>query len=408
MNKSLKKILVIGNYHLSYVYSACLSNFYEITYINTDGLSKVEIFYEIQNLREPGLQKLIKTNLTRKKILLASKKDLKKYFDLIWITIDFNKFKNKSKFSLMLNRYINKYKANKIAISTQVELGTLSSLSNKFKSKFFFYIPENLRFGRAIYDFNNQSRTVIGTKNGQKDEMIEKILSPYDKNIFWTNFITSESLKMTLNLLIASQISISNELMRTLTNFDDTIDIKNLFKFIFADNRLKKNVYYNPGTAIYGETLLRESNKYNSLLNNKTSHVLKNLPLSNHSHKQWFITYLKKIIFKNNNIKKIIAFYGLQKIKKDDLLKSSILSDIHFNFKNNIKDIYIINDEKPLFTSNIIKFIKTDSIDQIKIDLIIILDKYDKNINKFLKDNPNTFILDPFMIYKKGIIYGQK
>jgi UDPglucose 6-dehydrogenase len=407
MNKNLKKILIIGNYHLSYVYSACLSNFFEITYINTDSLSKVQIFDEIHNLREPGLHKLFKTNLSRKKIFLDTKKDLRKYFDLIWITIDFNKFKNKNNFCSILNKYINRYKADKIVISTQVELGTLSDLSNKFKSKIFFYIPENLRFGKAIFDFNNQSRTVIGSQNGQKDEMVNKILSHFDKNILWTNFITSESLKMTMNLLIASQISISNELMRSLTNFDNTIDIKNLFKFIFADNRLKKNIYYNPGTAIYGETLLRESNKYNNLLKNKTSYILKNLPLSNLSHKQWFIKYLKKFVF-NNNKKKIIAFYGLQKIKKDDLLKSSILSDIHSNFKNDIKNTYIINDEKPFFKSNTIKFIKTDYIDQINIDLIIILDKYEKNINKLFKNNPKRLIFDPFMIYKKGIIYGQK
>ena len=185
------------------------------------------------------MQNLFNSNLN-KKISLGTKKDLHKIFDLMWITIDFNNFKNKRNFFTTIKKYIDVYQATKIAISTQVELGTLSNLSNKFKSKIFFYIPENLRFGKAIYDFNNQSRTVIGTKDGHKDEMIFKILSRFDKNIFWTNYITSETLKMSLNLLIASQISISNEIMRSLIDFDSSIDIKKLFKFIFKDHRIKK------------------------------------------------------------------------------------------------------------------------------------------------------------------------
>ena len=407
MKKNKYKILIIGNYHLSYVYSACLSNFFEVTYINTDCLNKAGLNNEIYSLREPGLQNLFKSNLNKKKISLGTKKDLHKIFDLMWITIDFNNFKNKRNFFTTIKKYIDVYQATKIAISTQVELGTLSNLSNKFKSKIFFYIPENLRFGKAIYDFNNQSRTVIGTKDGHKDEMIFKILSRFDKNIFWTNYITSETLKMSLNLLIASQISISNEIMRSLIDFDSSIDIKKLFKFIFKDHRIKKNIYYNPGTAIYGDTLLRESTKFTNLKNNKTSLILKNISTSNESHKNWYLKNLKKYFFKNKT-KKVLAFHGLEKIKKDNLFKSSILHDILIEFKKNIKETIVITNDKPFFKSNNIKFMKIESLDQNEIDLLITLDKYDKKINKLLNVNPKIIIFDPFMIYKNGIIYEKK
>ena len=255
-------------------------------------------------------------------------------------------------FFTTIKKYIDVYQATKIAISTQVELGTLPIYLINLNLKSFF-VSLKIFVLAAIYDFNNQSRTVIGTKDSHKDEMIFKILSRFDKNIFWTNYIASETLKMSLNLLIASQISISNEIMRSLIDFDSSIDIKKLFKFIFKDHRIKKNIYYNPGTAIYGDTLLRESTKFTNLKNNKTSLILKNISTSNESHKNWYLKNLKKYFFKNKT-KKVLAFHGLEKIKKDNLFKSSILHDILIEFKKNIKETIVITNDKPFLNQIIL------------------------------------------------------
>ena len=79
------------------MYIVPVSNFFEVTYINTDCLNKAGLNNEIYSLREPGLQNLFNSNLN-KKISLGTKKDLHKIFDLVWITIDFNNFKTKKFF----------------------------------------------------------------------------------------------------------------------------------------------------------------------------------------------------------------------------------------------------------------------------------------------------------------------
>ncbi len=53
MKKNKLNILVIGNYHLSYVYSSCLSDICSTDYFNSDNLSKSRIYKEIKDLREP-------------------------------------------------------------------------------------------------------------------------------------------------------------------------------------------------------------------------------------------------------------------------------------------------------------------------------------------------------------------
>ena len=74
MKKNNYKLLIIGNYHLSYVYSACLSSYFNVTYINSDCLTKDDLLNEIYSLREPGLMNIFKSNLSKKKNLISQSK----------------------------------------------------------------------------------------------------------------------------------------------------------------------------------------------------------------------------------------------------------------------------------------------------------------------------------------------
>jgi len=130
-----------------------------------------------------------------------------------------------------------------IVIKSTVPVWTNKEISEILENKYpIVSNPEFLREWLAIEDFFNPDRIVLGFKNNEKQENIEKVIKTYsffkEKNIeiVKTNWETAELIKYSANSFLATKISFINEISKIA---DKTwANIKDISKAIWLDPRI--------------------------------------------------------------------------------------------------------------------------------------------------------------------------
>lgn len=98
-----------------------------------------------------------------------------------------------------------------VLVSSQLPVGSVNKLWEKYSHLRFFCSPENLRRGSAVNDFKNPGRVIIGTRE-RMDECIQQLFRPFCQNLFWTSIESAEFIKHALNAWLAMSISFANEI----------------------------------------------------------------------------------------------------------------------------------------------------------------------------------------------------
>lgn len=113
--------------------------------------------------------------------------------------------------------------------------------------------PEFLREGRALADSSYPDRIIIGQIDEKSGRALSKIYSMVSTPKVFTNLSTAEMTKYTINSLLATLISFSNEISRIVEHTKD-IDVVNVWKGVHLDKRLspiKGNIRIKPGILRY-------------------------------------------------------------------------------------------------------------------------------------------------------------
>jgi len=71
--------------------------------------------------------------------------------------------------------------------------------------------PEFLREGKAVYDFMNPARVVIGEYDGKSGDMLYSLYQSFNAPILRTSLRTAEMIKLASNAFLATKISFINE-----------------------------------------------------------------------------------------------------------------------------------------------------------------------------------------------------
>lgn len=98
-----------------------------------------------------------------------------------------------------------------VLVSSQLPVGSVRKMSDKYTHLKFFCSPENLRTGSAVENFKNPGRVIIGTPD-YPNEVIASLFTPFCKNLFWTSIESAEFTKHAVNTTLAAQIALTNEL----------------------------------------------------------------------------------------------------------------------------------------------------------------------------------------------------
>ncbi|HWQ66782.1 MAG TPA: UDP-glucose/GDP-mannose dehydrogenase family protein [Methanospirillum sp.] len=109
--------------------------------------------------------------------------------------------------------------------------------------------PEFLREGRAIQDFLNPDRIVIGTDSDEAYQVLESLYNPFHGPKIRTSLTAAEMIKYTSNAFLATKISFSNEIGNICKNLD--LDVYEVMAAVGLDSRIGPN-FLNAGAGFGG------------------------------------------------------------------------------------------------------------------------------------------------------------
>ncbi|MGV3278666.1 UDP-glucose dehydrogenase family protein [Rickettsiales bacterium LUAb2] len=295
-------------------------------------------------LYEPDLEELVQKNQTNGKLTFTT--DLKSAVestDIIMVAVgtmpdektgnaDLSHVENAIK-DIALSLNSNDYKI--IVIKSTVRVGTNNKLIKIIKqvnpeANFdIISIPEFLREGKAVYDFFNPERIVIGFENHKALEVIKRLYAPFlDKKvpILFCSLNSAEMIKYAANSFLGVKISFINELSDLCEKLG--ANIKDVAEGIGLDSRIGSK-FLKPSPGFGGSCLPKD------MLEIKTTARSVNSPLTvveaaldyNNQRSHILVKKIQNVLEDINQ--KSIGILGLAfKAETDDIRKSPTIDII--------------------------------------------------------------------------------
>lgn len=320
------KLAVIGTGYVGLVSGVCLaSKGHNVTCVDIDSEKVRKINSKISPIHEDGLPELLATVVEEGKFTATMKLwDALDNCDAVIVAVGTPSMNGKIDLTYLklVSREIGNYLKTKdrflsIIIKSTVLPSTTDTVvkheiemaSGKVFGNFGLGMnPEFLREGKAILDFNNPDRIVLGFEDAKTLEILEEIYAPWDVDKLKVNTRTAEMIKYSNNCLLALQISAANELANLASRVGG-IDFMDVMRGVSLDKRwnpiLANGLRANPEILTYlvpgpgfggscfpkdvqairtqGENLGLEMNILNSVLRvNETQPEQVGMILSNH------------------------------------------------------------------------------------------------------------------------------
>jgi len=329
------KICVQGLWHLGLVTSACLaSSGFEVIGIDPDS----SLIKDLNNKRlpifEPGLDELISLGLDNGnlKFELSSPSNLKGA-ELLWVTFDTPVDDDDKADVAFVENQIKKILPDLdintvILISSQMPVLSVKKLEayaaeHLLHKKFrFASSPENLRLGKAIDVFTNPDRIVVGVRDQETKEFLEKILFRITEKIEWMTVESAEITKHAINAFLATSVTFANEIASICEMVH--ADAKEVERGLKTEARIGPKAYLSPGGPFAGGTLARDIEYLGAIgkMNHVPTLLISSVRLSNDEHKKWV---RRKLVQKFQSMRDIkVALWGLTYKAGTDTLRRSL------------------------------------------------------------------------------------
>lgn len=194
--------------------------------------------------------------------------------------------------------------------------------SNKKEGEGFHiaFVPEFLREGTAIYDFENPDRVIIGTHSEFAKSELGKLFSDFHKTgtpIIFMSPSSAELVKYASNCFLATKISFANEIAN-LAEALPGVDIDEVMKCVGMDKRINPS-FFSAGAGFGGSCLPKD---LKALINFARSHNFEPLILS--------------AVEKRNNLQ---AIHIIDLLETKLKVKDKKITILGISFKPNTSDI---------------------------------------------------------------------
>ncbi len=217
----------------------------------------------IPPIYENGLKELLSTMLGKNLNATIDLKTAVSKSEIIFITVGTPSLKDgsidlsfvQSAFSSVLGA-LDSYKT--IVVKSTVVPGTTDSLAETAKAKFekvagkdygLCMNPEFLREGKAIDDFFNPDKIVIGVSDEKTEKKMKELYSSFKCPIVTTDCKTAEMIKYASNSFLATKISFANEFGNLCKAFG--VDVYEVMDAIGVDKRIGRP-FLNAGVGYGG------------------------------------------------------------------------------------------------------------------------------------------------------------
>ena len=340
----MKKIAVFGLWHQGIVAAACLAEkSFEVTAYDVNDETIETLNSSRSPIYEPGLDDLIKKNISKNLYFQNLTRFDGKNFDLLLIALD-TKIDDKDLSDLSEFFYFVKTISKKISsqipivITSQLPVGTCSQIlkDNLEPTQPIGYFPENLQLGKAIERFMNPQLPVIGSNDPNFLIKIKVFLNVFNNKFSLVNLETAEMLKHSLNAFNALTISFGNEIGELSEKLGaNALEVCQLLKL---EPRVGEHCMIKPGLAFAGGTLARDVQSLRSLgINNSISTpLLDGIWKRNQIQNQQLLKKIDKFFGKRNDL--TITILGLTYKAGTDTLRRSasieLVREIQYKYQH--------------------------------------------------------------------------
>ena len=227
-------ITIVGHGHLAYITAACMEQFHRV------------------NVDETDIEKL-----------QASK--------IVWICYDTpvdvdGKPSSQVVVDRLSNIMPNVKQGTIVLVSSQIPVGTCRKIGHAYPQVIVACSPENLRRGKAINDFMNPDRIIVGLDGSALTQAedrknyglatIEDLFAPLNKPVIFVGLESAEMIKHAINSFLALSITFINEIAKVC---DAALADKNEVSMgLQSDKRIGPLSYLKPGGPYTNDTLGRE------------------------------------------------------------------------------------------------------------------------------------------------------
>ncbi len=391
------KIGFVGMTHLGLCQiAACAEKKFKVFGLDSNtekikDLNNLKIYY-----KEPFLLKLLKKN--KKRIRFSSNFSEIKKLDLVFISLDLKTNKQGQSDTKELLNLINKTKK---YLNNRANLIILSQVTPKFTRSINFdkkrliYQVETLIFGQAISRALKPERIIIGAESNKISKNYNLFLKRFNCPIIKMSYESAELTKISINIFLASSVTITNMLARASENVNASWS--QIVPALKLDKRIGKHAYLKPGLGLSGGNIERDLFSIKTIMrNDKNGKNFINSIIKNSKYmSKWVERILQKKIKKNS----LVGILGLAYKDKTNSIKNSPAIELIKKFRNN--EILAYDPLVKAKKTNL-NFNQSDDIVNVikKSDIIILMTNW-KNLNevksKFKNINlKKKIILDPY------------
>ena len=115
--------------------------------------------------------------------------------------------------------------------------------------------PEFLRQGRAVEDFFNPDRIVVGARSSADAQAVARLFAAIESPVILTDLRTAEMIKYVANSFLATRISFINEIARLCEQIN--VDIDTVIDGVSVDPRVGRH-FFHPGIGFGGSCLPKD------------------------------------------------------------------------------------------------------------------------------------------------------
>lgn len=262
------KIGVLGLWHLGTVTAACTAAAGVFTAAVDDDPSVVDRLRQGRApLFEPGLDDLVARGLASGTLSITADPGELAQADVVWICHDTPVDEEdhadvESVVRKVVGSFVHLRDGAVVLVSAQLPVGTVARLEQSYAAAghhrlvSFACSPENLRLGRAIEDFRDASRIVVGVRDGRAREILAPLLNRFTRQLIWTSVESAEMTKHALNAFLAVSVTFTNEIAAICEQVG--ADASDVEKALRSEPRIGQRAYVRPGPAFAGGTLARD------------------------------------------------------------------------------------------------------------------------------------------------------
>ncbi len=157
------------------------------------------------------------------------------------------------------------------------------------------YYPEFLRESSAVQDYFSPPKIVVGTRNGDRCTVVDKITEKFEAPVFYVRYRESEITKFVDNSFHAVKIVFANEIGRICSQLG--VSAAEVHKIFVSDTKLNISPYYlRPGGPFGGSCLPKDVRalQYISRTSGAFTHLLDSLISSNDAHKSFLYEHVTR------------------------------------------------------------------------------------------------------------------